>query len=233
MGGIELRDGTLIVDPAPDRLDGLAIGFSEILRRLDVEHVYVAGYVSILAGRARSTEAVDVLVERIDETTVEELAETLEDAAFGDRRCPSRRCRSCSTTATTCGSLRTTRSRHTSKSHSSVTSSTVAPSRTVSPRRSAARLSRSDPSGPLKLQIAYKLHLGAQKDVEDAVLLYTVRGHGQWRPSRSVSGETRRRGRVRTTRTRRRLDAVHDRMRVARRGEHPPGESVTSGSPEV
>jgi hypothetical protein len=92
---------------------------------------------------------------------------------------------------------------------------------------------RSDPSGPLKLQIAYKLYLGAQKDVEDAVLLYTVRGHGQWRPSRSVSGETRRRGRVRTTRTRRRLDAVHDRMRVARRGEHPPGESVTSGSPEV
>ncbi|MFB6069072.1 MAG: hypothetical protein ABEJ90_04000 [Halobacterium sp.] len=30
------------------------------------------------------------------------------------------------------------------------------------------------PIGPLELQIAYKLHLGAQKDVEDAVHLYTL-----------------------------------------------------------
>ncbi|MFC7165378.1 hypothetical protein [Halospeciosus flavus] len=30
------------------------------------------------------------------------------------------------------------------------------------------------PIGPLELQIAYKLHLGAQKDLEDAVHLYTL-----------------------------------------------------------
>lgn len=30
------------------------------------------------------------------------------------------------------------------------------------------------PIGPLELQIAYKLYLGAQKDVEDAVHLYTL-----------------------------------------------------------
>jgi hypothetical protein len=30
------------------------------------------------------------------------------------------------------------------------------------------------PIGPLELQIAYKLHLGAQKDIEDAVHLYTL-----------------------------------------------------------
>lgn len=30
------------------------------------------------------------------------------------------------------------------------------------------------PIGPIKLQIAYKLHLGAQRDVEDAVHLYTL-----------------------------------------------------------
>jgi len=30
------------------------------------------------------------------------------------------------------------------------------------------------PIGPLELQIAYKLYLGAQKDIEDAVHLYTL-----------------------------------------------------------
>lgn len=30
------------------------------------------------------------------------------------------------------------------------------------------------PIGPVALQIAYKLHLGAQKDIEDAVHLYTI-----------------------------------------------------------
>ena len=30
------------------------------------------------------------------------------------------------------------------------------------------------PIGPFELQIAYKLHLGAQKDIEDAVHLYTL-----------------------------------------------------------
>ncbi|WP_246041466.1 hypothetical protein [Halorubrum ezzemoulense] len=34
--------------------------------------------------------------------------------------------------------------------------------------------STSIPIGPLELQIAYKLHLGAQKDIEDAVHLYTL-----------------------------------------------------------
>ena len=52
MGGIELRYETLVVDREPNRLDELAIEFSEILGQFGIEHAYVAGYVSILAGRA-------------------------------------------------------------------------------------------------------------------------------------------------------------------------------------
>ena len=33
---------------------------------------------------------------------------------------------------------------------------------------------KSIPIGPLELQIAYKLYLGGQKDIEDAVHLYTL-----------------------------------------------------------
>ena len=43
MGGIALTDRGLVVDRAPNRLDELAVGFSEILSRLDIDHVFVAG----------------------------------------------------------------------------------------------------------------------------------------------------------------------------------------------
>jgi folate-dependent phosphoribosylglycinamide formyltransferase PurN len=61
MGGIELRNGTLVVERAPNQLDELAITFSAYLDQFEIDHVYIAGYVSILAGRARSTGYVDVL----------------------------------------------------------------------------------------------------------------------------------------------------------------------------
>jgi hypothetical protein len=63
MGGVELRNGTLVVEREPNQLDELAIEFSGILDQFEIDHVYIAGYVSILAGRARSTEDVDVLTE--------------------------------------------------------------------------------------------------------------------------------------------------------------------------
>lgn len=43
MGGIELRDGTLVVDREPNDLDELAIRFSAILDDLVVDHVFVSG----------------------------------------------------------------------------------------------------------------------------------------------------------------------------------------------
>ncbi len=41
MGGIELRNGTLVVRREPNRLDELAIRFSEILDQFHIEHVYI------------------------------------------------------------------------------------------------------------------------------------------------------------------------------------------------
>jgi hypothetical protein len=63
MGGVELTDTGLVVGRDPDRLDTLAIDFSRILSRLGIDHVFVAGYVAILAGRSRSTEDIDVFIE--------------------------------------------------------------------------------------------------------------------------------------------------------------------------
>jgi hypothetical protein len=171
MGGIELQNGTLVVEREPNRLDDLAIAFSDVLDRFDVDHVYVAGYVSILAGRARSTEDVDVLIQTVDEATAEELADTLDEMGYWGPAMPL------------------------SSMYEMLENGDnvwVAPDDQVTPHLEVkfvrdefdrasletaltARIGNETiPIGQLELQIAYKLRLGAQKDVEDAVHLYTI-----------------------------------------------------------
>lgn len=77
MGGIELRGDTLVVDREPNDLDELAIQFSTVLHDLNVDHVFISGYVAILTGRARATEDIDVLLERIPSDTIEQLVSEL------------------------------------------------------------------------------------------------------------------------------------------------------------
>ena len=149
----------------------MAIRFSEILDQFDIEYVYVAGYVSILAGRARSTEDIDVLIERIDEETAYELAERLDEEGFWGPAMPL------------------------SSMYEMLDNGDniwVAPEDQITPHLEVKfacnkfdRASLEDAItgkignatisiGPLELQIAYKLHLSAQKDIEDAVHLYTL-----------------------------------------------------------
>ncbi|WP_254521496.1 hypothetical protein [Natrinema caseinilyticum] len=171
MGGIELRNETLVVERESNQLDELAIGFSEVLGRFDIKHVYIAGYVSILAGRARSTEDVDILIERIDEETADRLATTLDEEEFWGPAMPL------------------TSMYEMLDNGDNIW---VAPEDQITPHLEVkfardefdrgslenaitARIGgKTIPIGPLELQIAYKLYLGAQKDVEDAVHLYTL-----------------------------------------------------------
>lgn len=82
MTGVELTDRGLVVDRDPNRLNGLAVGFSEILSRLDIDHVFVAGYVAILAGRSRPTEYIDVFVERCSSDRIDDLVAELEQEGY-------------------------------------------------------------------------------------------------------------------------------------------------------
>ncbi|MDB2226394.1 hypothetical protein PM076_13565 [Halorubrum ezzemoulense] len=171
MSGIELRDETLSVDRALNQLDELAIAFSDILDQVGIEHVYIAGYVSILAGRARSTEDVDVLIEPIDEATADTLTTHLEAENFWGPAMPLSSLYSMlengdpvwvapTDQITPHLEVKTVRDEFDQASLSQAITAQIG--------------STSIPIGPLELQIAYKLHLGAQKDIEDAVHLYTL-----------------------------------------------------------
>lgn len=171
MSGIELRSGTLVVEREPNRLDELAIEFSTLLGQFDIDHVYIAGYVSILAGRARSTEDVDVLIRETDEETIEEFVETLDREGYWGPAMPLPSMYEMLENGDNIW---------------------IAPDDQVTPHLEVkfvrdefdrtslenaitARIGdKTIPIGPLELQIAYKLRLGAQKDVEDAVHLYTL-----------------------------------------------------------
>ncbi len=171
MGGIDFQNGTLVVEREPNQLDELAIRFSTILTQFDIQHVYIAGYVSILAGRARSTEDIDVLIERIDERTADDLAATLDESGFWGPAMPLESMYEMLDAGDNIW---------------------VAPEDQITPHLEVkfardefdrASLENAITAeiggekiriGPLELQIAYKLYLGARKDLEDAVHLYTL-----------------------------------------------------------
>jgi hypothetical protein len=173
MTGVELTDRGLVVDRDPNRLDQLAVGFSEVLSQLDIDHVFVAGYVAILAGRSRSTEDVDVFIERCSSERIDDLVAELERKGYWGPAMPL---------SNTYGNL------------ASGTNIWVAPDGEMTPhlevkfpndefdRASLANAidahvgGETVPIGPLELQIAYKLSLGGRTDLEDAAHLYTVFG---------------------------------------------------------
>lgn len=171
MGGIELRDGELVVERAPNELDELAMEFTALLDDLGIRHVYVAGYVAILTGRPRATEDVDTLIERLDESRTERLVERLEDERMWGPAMPLE---------------------DMYEMLANGDNIWVAPEDQVIPHIEAkfvsdeadrtslenaitAHIAGSElPIGPLELEIAYKLYLGSQTDFEDAVHLYTL-----------------------------------------------------------
>ncbi|KDS90822.1 hypothetical protein FK85_09620 [Halorubrum saccharovorum] len=173
MTGVELTDRGLVVDREPNRLDELAVGFSAILSRLDIDHVFVAGYVAILAGRSRSTEDIDVFVERCSAERIDDLVAELEREGYWGPAMPL---------SEMYGNL------------SNETNIWIAPDGEMTPHLEvkfpsdefddASLANAVDahvggntvPIGPLELQIAYKLSLGGRTDLEDAAHLYTVFG---------------------------------------------------------
>jgi hypothetical protein len=173
MGGVEFSEGVLFVERSANALDELAIEFSDLLSDMAIEHVFVAGYVAILTGRARSTEDIDVLLEPLPESEVDALFTELRDAGYWGPAMPLEA---------------------TYENLSEGANIWIAPEDQVTPhlevkftRDEFDRASLGNaidahvggstvPIGSLELQIAYKLYLGGEKDLEDAAHLYVLFG---------------------------------------------------------
>jgi len=182
-------DGSLVVDrsrrvillskPVLSPEDSVALRFSGVLERLGVEYVVVAGYVAILFGRSRRTEDIDFVVEPITEERFVELCREAAGEGFilmqGDIRSED--------------SLRNVYREYLLRGYSVrfMFGEAVFPNiefKLASTYIHRYALSRSYTAiingehrlrvSPPELQIAYKLYMASDKDLGDAVFLYTV-----------------------------------------------------------
>lgn len=63
---IEITKESIKINKQLNSLDKFVIDFSEILNKLSIKYVFVSGYVSIIFGRNRSSEDIDLIVEKLD-----------------------------------------------------------------------------------------------------------------------------------------------------------------------
>ncbi len=62
---IEFKGRDVYLDKELTLYDKLALNFSDVLKKHDVNHVYVSGYVALIFGRSRISEDIDMLVEQM------------------------------------------------------------------------------------------------------------------------------------------------------------------------
>lgn len=169
---IEFKDRTIRLSKELTVYDRLALSFSKVLRKHDVNHVFVSGYVAILFGRSRTSEDIDMLVKKMKFKDFSALWDDLRV----DFYCHN------------AGSAETAYRDYLGKNIAVRFSKNkmVIPnvefkwaSNEQHARALAGRFTVLLPEGEiaissLETQIAYKLRLGSEKDVEDARYLYEL-----------------------------------------------------------
>jgi hypothetical protein len=79
---MEFTDEGVVIDKPPSDLDRLMLEVGGILDDVGIEYSVVSGYVAVLFGRSRATEDIDVITERFDDGTADELATRLQEAGY-------------------------------------------------------------------------------------------------------------------------------------------------------
>lgn len=153
-------------------LDEFVIDFIEILNELNINYVIVSGYVSILFGRSRSSEDVDMFIEKIDLNTFKILWEKLYNGF------------ECVNTENPVSAYHeylnvNERIRFSRKNKFVPNMEIKFPKLTIDEwalknRKEVILNGKTLYISPIELQIAYKLSLGSEKDIEDARHLYKL-----------------------------------------------------------
>lgn len=79
---MELTEGTLLLSRELSDLDQAVIEFCSVLDECGIDYVIVSGYVAILTGRSRSTEDIDIILERMSASKLDKLAHSLDEHGY-------------------------------------------------------------------------------------------------------------------------------------------------------
>ena len=170
---MEFTGDGVVIDKPPSDLDRLMLEVGGILDDVDIEYSVVSGYVAVLFGRSRATEDIDVITERFDEGTADELAKRLQKAGYWGSAMPLDDLHE---TLADDLPVRVAEDGHrvpnVELKFASDEYDRISLDNAISIRLGGETLR----VGSLEFQIAYKLDMGAQKDYEDALYLHEVAG---------------------------------------------------------
>ncbi|MFH1247213.1 MAG: hypothetical protein V1644_02420 [Candidatus Micrarchaeota archaeon] len=169
---ITFTDNTITLDKELNALDDFVITFCKKLDKHKIKYVIVSGYVAIVFGRTRATEDVDIIIERTPKEKFSELwRDVLQDfecvnnvdesSAYNDFLLNNDSIRFSEPG-------RPMPNIEVKFQHNVLDKYTLEKALELRLNQHALFIS------PLEMQIAYKLHLGSEKDIEDATHLYTV-----------------------------------------------------------
>ncbi|MCE4613673.1 MAG: hypothetical protein F7C07_07590 [Desulfurococcales archaeon] len=159
--------------------DVVATRFARVLEEAGVGYAVVAGYVAILFGRARRSDDIDFILNGVDEGVFVELCEAARRAGFGLMQ----------GNIGSENSIRSLYRGYLARGHAVrfVYLDIIIPNveaklaRTRAHRHAVVNSVRVVVNhehiiriSPIELQIAYKLYLGSDKDLGDAIFLYTL-----------------------------------------------------------
>jgi len=170
---MEFTDEGVVIDKPPSDLDKLMLEIGNMLDDIDIQYSVVSGYVAVLFGRSRATEDIDVITERFDEGTADELANRLEGAGYWGSAMPLEDMHD---TLADDLPVRIAEEGHrvpnVELKFASDEYDRISLDNAISVHLGGKLLR----VGSLEFQIAYKLDMGAQKDYEDALYLHEVVG---------------------------------------------------------
>lgn len=160
-----------IKNKVASKLDVYVINFINIIKKY-MDYVVVSGYVSILFGRSRGTEDIDILIKKINIDTFIKLYKELTEKNYWFLNAEN--------PIELYGMLEN------KLAIRAATKDTVIPNIEIKfvkneldiislNEHRVAKIGKERINiSPIELQIAFKLHLGSDKDIEDAVYLYDI-----------------------------------------------------------
>jgi len=165
------KNEIVIKDKTISALDNLVIEFTSILNKY-AKYVIVSGYVTILFGRSRTSEDIDIIVEKIDFNTFNkfwiEVYKKFECINTKDVKVAHKEYLSSSI------SIRFSRKDNFIPNVEFKFPKVELDDWTLSERKRVILNDHQLFISPLELQIPYKLFLGSEKDIEDAKHIYRV-----------------------------------------------------------
>jgi hypothetical protein len=155
-----------------NRLDRFVIDFTLLLNRLQIRYVIVSGYVAILFGRSRTSEDVDIIVEKFDFKTFIKVWNTISDGFYCINTNDAKEAYENYLSAGI--SLRFAKKNTFIPNIEFKFPKLELDTWTVKERKKVIINSHYFYIAPLELQISFKLLLGSEKDIEDAKHLYKL-----------------------------------------------------------